>query len=254
MNFPKLACVVFVFFCLASCSDKKIELNPPSLSDYFPLTKGKYITYRLDSTVLTRFGADTTVNYYRVKDLIDAEITDGLGRKAYRILRTITDSAGYQPYTNDNTFMYVPQTTDWIEKVENNLRFMSLRNPIIEGFQWKGNSFIDALSENSNVKYLYNWDYTYQNIGQPFTIGGITYDNTITVLQRDKQFPEGPFVKTDPYKQWDYSIEVYAKGIGLVYKNFDHKVWQGPTPPPDVKAGYWDDGSYRVVLRAIDHN
>jgi len=250
---PKLACIFSCYLFLTSCSEKKVELNPPALSDYFPLQIGKSITYQLDSTVLTQFGADTVVKHYRVKELVDAEIVDGLGRKAYRILRTISDSAGTTPYVNNNTFMSVPQSTDWIERVENNLRFMSLRNPISEGFEWKGNSFIDASSINSPVRYLLDWTYQYQDVGKPFTAGGHTYENTITVLQRDEEFPEGPFDKTQPYKQWDYSIEVYALGIGLVYKNFDHKVWQGPNPGGST-PGYWEDGSYRVIMTAIDHN
>lgn len=249
---PKLAFIFFGVFIIASCSEKKVDYTVPGLEEYFPVTVGKYITYRLDSTVLTQFGADTIVRHYRVRDLVDAEITDGLGRKAYRVLRTISDSAGVTPYVNNNTFMFVPQQGDWTERVENNLRFMSLRNPISEGFTWKGNSFIDALSVNSPVRYLYDWDYVYQDVGKPFTVGGHTYENTITILQRDEEFPEGPFDKTQPYKQWDYSIEVYAKGVGLVYKNFDHKVWQGPATSGD--HGYWEDGSYRIILQAIDHN
>lgn len=250
----RLVFISWVMVLLQSCSKKTIDLGTPPLSDYYPLTIGRYITYQMDSTVLTQFGADTMVKHYRARDLVDAEITDGLGRKAYRVLRTISDSAGITPYVNNNTFMVVPQSKDWIERVENNLRYMSLRNPIIEGFQWKGNSFIDALSIDSPVRYLYDWDYTYQDVGKPFTVAGKTYDNTVTVLQHNEEFPDGPFDPTQPYKEWDYSIEVYAKGIGLIYKNFDHKVWQGPTPPPESKPGYWEDGSYRIVLQAIDNN
>ncbi len=248
----KLASLFFISCLLQACSDKKIEMSTPPLSDYFPLTVGKYITYRLDSTNTTQFGADTAVTHYRVRNKVDAEITDALGRSAYRILRTISDSAGSTGYTNNNTFMVSPQATDWIEKVENNLRFMSLRFPIQEGFEWKGNSFIDALSVNSPVRYLYDWNYVYQNVGQPFTVRGRTFENTITVLQRNEEFPEGPFDPAQPYKQWDYSIEVYAKGVGLIYKNFDHKVWQGPSP--GAGAGYWEDGSYRVIMEIVDYN
>jgi hypothetical protein len=250
----KLLTGITLLVLLASCSEKKIDLDSPPLADYFPLQVGKYITYRCDSTVLTQFGADTTKRYYRVRDKVDAEITDALGRKAYRILRTITDSAGKAPYQNNNTFMAVPDGVDWVENVENNLRFMKLRFPIREGFEWPGNSFIDASSVNSKVRYLEGWNYVYQNVGMPFTVLGKTYDNTITIVQRDEEFPEGPFSPTQPYKQWDYSVEVYAKGIGLIYKNFDHRVWQGPTPPPDVKPGYWEDGSHRIILQILDHN
>ncbi|MES2647851.1 MAG: hypothetical protein V4717_13300 [Bacteroidota bacterium] len=253
MNLLSKLAITIVGTCLfQACSDKKIELAIPPLSDYMPLNVGKYITYRLDSTNITKFGADTAVTSYRVRELVDAEITDGLGRKAYRILRTITDSGGAAPFSNNNTFMISPQSTDWIERVENNLRFMSLRSPVMENFEWKGNSFIDALSINSPVRYLYDWNYKYQDIGKPFTVRGKTYDNTITVLQRNEEFPEGPFNPSQPFKQWDYSIEVYAKGVGLIYKNFDHKVWQGPAPGSG--GGYWEDGSYRVIMEAIDHN
>jgi hypothetical protein len=248
----KLAFTIVGTCLLQACSDKKIELAVPPISDYMPLTVGKYITYRLDSTNITKFGADTAVTHYRVRELLDAEITDALGRKAYRMLRTISDSSGQAPYINNNTFMISPQSTDWIERVENNLRFMSLRSPVMESFEWKGNSFIDASSINSPVRYLYDWNYKYQDIGKPFTVRGKTYENTITILQRDEEFPEGPFSPSQPYKQWDYSIEVYAKGVGLIYKNFDHKVWQGPAS--GSSGGYWEDGSYRVVMVAIDNN
>ena len=250
----KLIFAVFMsgFF---ACTNKTIEITTPPLSDYFPLIVGKQITYRLDSTVPKAFGADTTVRYYRVRDKVDAEIKDALGRKAYRILRTISDSAGATPYQNNNTFMDVPEGTDWIEHVENNLRFMKLRFPIQEGFEWKGNSFINAsiLSASSPVRYLADWKYQYQNVGQPYTVRGRRFENTITILQRDEVFPSGPF-NPNFIKQYDYSVEVYAKGVGLIYKNFDHKVWQPPTPPPELKAGYWEDGSYRVVLQIVDFN
>lgn len=251
---PKLALVAGITMALQACSDKTIDLAPPPLSDYFPLTVGKYITYRLDSTNNTQFGRDTAVTHYRVKDLVDGLITDGLGRPAYRVIRTISDSSGTAGYKSNNTFMVVPEKDAWIEVVQNNLRFMKLRSPIMEGFSWKGNSFIDAFSINSPVRYLYDWNYVYQDVGKPFTVRGRTFENTITVLQRDEEFPAGPFSPSQPYKQWDYSIEVYAKGVGLIYKNFDHKVWQGPTPPPDAKPGYWEDGSYRVMMQIVDFN
>ncbi|MCU0405237.1 MAG: hypothetical protein MUE99_11895 [Chitinophagaceae bacterium] len=246
-----------VFVTLAAfffgCSEKKIEFDTPPLSDYFPLQVGKYITYRLDSTVLTQFGRDTTVRSYRARDIVEGQITDGEGRTSYRIVRSLSNLTGTATFVPSSTFEATPENTDWIEYVENNLRFMKLRFPIIEGFEWKGNSFIDVSSINSSVRYLADWTYVYQDVGQPATINGITYPNTITVLQRDEVEPPGPF-NPQFFKQYDYSIEIYALGIGLVYKNFDHKIWQPPTPPPDSRPGYWEDGSYRIILSAIDHN
>lgn len=245
--------ILFLAVLITACTEKKLDLESPALAEYFPLQKGKYITYRLDSTVLTQFGRDTTVRTYRVRDLVDDAYIDASGRTAYRIVRSMSNANGTAPFVPAYTFSAIPQKTDWVEYVDNNLRFMKLRFPILEGFEWRGNSFIDASSLNSPVRYLADWKYVYQNVGQPFTVNGKTYPNTITVLQRDEVVPAGPF-NPQFFKQYDYSIEVYASGIGLIYKNFDHKVWQPPTPPPESRPGYWEDGSYRIVLQAIDNN
>jgi hypothetical protein len=245
--------IASLLFALPSCTSKTIELNSPPISEYFIAQPGKYILYKVDSTVPTRFGADTTVRSYQAKDEVDAEVMDALGRKAYRVFRYMRNATGTDAFLPAHTFLAVPQQTDWLEWIENNLRFMKLRFPIQEGFSWKGNSFIDVSSINSPVRYLADWEYTYQNVGAPFTINGKTYPNTITILQRDEVLPEGPF-NPSFFKQWDYSIEVYAAGVGLIYKNFDHKIWQPPLPPPDARPGYWEDGSYRIVLSALDHN
>ena len=71
-------------FFLSSCSKSSTEtFDTAPLSDYNPLTVGKYITYNLDSTVVyTNFGQTQTVNSYQVKLMVDAQITDNLGRPA----------------------------------------------------------------------------------------------------------------------------------------------------------------------------
>lgn len=252
-NVPAFIFILSLSALLFACSGKEIILESPPVEDYFPGRTGKMLTYRLDSTVPTQFGADTTVRSYRVRDTWDALVTDGLGRPAYRVFRTISNASGTTPFVPNNTFLATRVNEDWVEWMENNLRFMKLRYPITEGFSWKGNSFIDGSSINSPVRYLADWDYTYKNVGKPFTVNGKTYPNTVTVFQRDEVLPEGPFNKAF-YKQWNYSLEVYAAGIGLVYRHFDHKVWQPPVPPPNAKAGYWEDGSFRVILSLIDNN
>lgn len=53
--------------------------------------------------------------------MVDALITDNLGRPAYRIIRYIRKTAT-DPWVSDNTFMAVP--TDFaMEFIENNMRF-----------------------------------------------------------------------------------------------------------------------------------
>jgi len=136
---------------------------------------------------------------------------------------------------------------------------MRLRFPIREGFQWKGHSFIDASSINSTVRYLADWNYTYQDVEKPYKVFSKTFDSTVTVMQRDETIPEGPFSPT-AYKQRNYGIEVYGKGVGLLYKDFLHYIYQPPTydssrvPPILVRSGYYEDESIGIKLQIISHN
>ena len=234
---------------LAACNKQNADISSPPLSDYFPLQVGKYIIYRIDSTALLPFGTGFIVRSYRVKDSVDAEIRDNTGRKAYRIYRFITDTAGVQPYRYQTTVMAVPNGTDWIEYVDNNMRFMKLRWPILPTINWNGNSFFAA----SNSFYD-GWTYQYDSIGKPYSLFGKTYDSTVKVLQRDTTYPPGPITRYTVYQQYDYSVERYAKGIGLIYKEFFHYVYQGQDTSGQSAPPHYEDESYGLRLRIIDHN
>jgi hypothetical protein len=233
-----------VFF--ASCDKTTEQLDFPKLDDYYPLTVGKYITYKIDSAIFLNFGTKDTVRSYEVKHVVDAQVTDALGRAAYRIIRYIRKTPA-NAWVPDNTFMAIP-TGNAVEFVENNFRFIKLKDIIKDGFSWKGNSFIDTYSINSNVKYLDDWDYTYDSLNVPVKLSPtLTVDNTIRVLQRDETInnPADPNV----YSEKNLGIEKYAKGIGLVYRVFYHREYQPPTPG----SGGFKTG-YGVTLTMIDHN
>src|SRR5687768_3706428 len=146
----RLILFLLVFCVLAvSCNDKEV-IGYPSLTGYYPLQPGKTFIYRLDSIVPINFGQTLETRYYRAKDSVESQFTDALGRPSFRIYRYITDSAGTQPWTYKVTnVVTIDENKKWIEYVENNLRFIVLRQPITEGFNWKGNSFIDTKSGNS---------------------------------------------------------------------------------------------------------
>ena len=79
----------FISLFFISCKKEKETFSSESVNDYYPLQVGKYITYNLDSTVFINFGTKDTVVSYQVQDRVDAQITDNLGRPAYRIIRYI---------------------------------------------------------------------------------------------------------------------------------------------------------------------
>lgn len=246
----KLFSTVFVsifLFAFFSCKKETEILQTASLTDYYPLKVGKSYLYRLDSTVPASFGSSLVVKSYQAKDTIESIFTDNQGRLSYRIFRFIRDTLGSQPWSFAATFVATP-TNEWIEYVDNNLRFVRLHAPVTEGYIWLAHSFIDTKSLNTSVGYLDEWEYEYRDVGLGYPVFNTTYDSTVTVYQQDETTPEGAF---DPenYYQLNKAFEVYAKGIGLIYKEFLHWTWQ--TTPPPAK---YEDASYGVKLTLISHN
>src|SRR5687767_3801659 len=231
------AAIVSVLFF--SCNEKE-EFTTEKLEDYSPLVPGKYITYRLDSTVVTNFNAVIEVHKYQVKFVVDALITDNLGRPSYRIYRFIRDSVNAtswtpaQPWTNNGTFFITP-LSDQLEVIEDNLRFIKLHLPIKDGFSWKGNKYLPTdpygpLFTFSIDDNMPDWDFYYDGNPSSFSYRGNTYSNVLTVEEADESLN---FPVTIPlaYGSRSRSVEKYSKTIGLVYRQYELLEYQ-PDPNP----------------------
>ncbi|MDB5193605.1 MAG: hypothetical protein JWQ96_3168 [Segetibacter sp.] len=240
--------IAICFILVASCTKKSETFSSATLNDFMPLSTGRSFTYRLDSIVTTRFGKALVVNSYQAKDSIESSFTDNLGRLSYRIFRYIRDTSGMQPWRFAAT-IYATPTAKNVEYIDNNLRFLKIQLPITEGYSWKAHSFIDTKSSNSPVKFLDEWEYQYQNLNSPYTVFNKTYDSTLTVFQHDETTPPGPFSPVQ-YQQHNHGVEVYAKGVGLIYKDFLHWTWQTTN---DATLGYYENESYGIRLRLISY-
>ena len=236
-----LLCLILFSAC------KKTETyKTASINDYAPLVIGKYITYNLDSLIFAdNVNPKDRVISYQVKHLIADTVTDNLGRKVLRMVRFIRKTAA-DNWTPDNTFFTV-NTGSSLEFVENNFRFLKLKEPIVNGSTWKGNTYIDTYSANSDVKYYADWNYTYDSLNTPLKLGSIIIDSTLKVGERDDIIgnPSDPAT----YSEINFSVSNYGKGIGLVYHRFIHQEYQPPTQgPTGYKVGYG------ITLTIIDHN
>jgi hypothetical protein len=235
--------IALITACLLSASCKKSEdYQPVRSADYMAVTSGKVLIYRLDSTVLLPFGAGLKVNSYQAKDSLNDSFFDNQGRRSFRVYRYIRDLAGTQAWAYNSTY-YITPTASTVEVTESNMRFIKLADDININTTWKGNAYINTTS-GSTYSYLDGWDYTYQNINEPFTTLRGNIDSTVTVFQQDALVPDAPF-NAATYQEKDYGVEVYAKGIGLVYKEFLH--WRYLGDP--VRA--YDDGSYGIKLNLL---
>jgi len=242
---------------LFSCKTEKEDFVTDKATEYFlALQPGKYITYRLDSMVFVHFNKDREIHRYQVKEQVDAQVTDALGRPAYRIFRYMRDSAGTQPWNPVGTFL-VTVLENKIELIEDNLRFIKLHMPITEGFSWKGNTYIaddpylplgfNFSNDNSDVFPF--WDYFYDGGLGSFSYNGKNYTNVLTVEEVDES-TNVPIVSPSSYASRSRAVERYSKDIGMVFKHYELWEYQ-PDPAGGTNYNYFGFG---VTMWMIDHN
>jgi hypothetical protein len=234
-----------------SCQKQTADMQLPPLTDYYPLQAGNSFTYRLDSTVYLEFGSTVATVSYLAKDSIMSTFNDNTGRTTYLVYRYLTDTLKKAPFTYNSAY-YVVATGKTVEVTDaNNLHFINLAQPIAATTTWLGNAYIDTKSLYTELAYMDNWNYTYQNLNAPFTVlkGGI--DSTITVIAIDETRPDDSPFDPQYFMQRDYAEEVYAKGIGLIYKEFTHWIWQ---PSDNINPGHYADGSYGIKMSLVDYS
>ena len=246
---------IIIFFSVSCKPEKETLPEQPELNDYFALKVGRYFIYRLDSTIPREDAKKLIVRSYQVKDTIDAQFMDGDGNVSYRIRRFIRNLDGTGAWAGNATFYATindkTPNGQAIEYVDNGLRFIKMKKPLRDGFTWPGNSYINTADDN--LRYYDAWEYMYEAIDAPLTIGAKNYPASVTVLQQPdeggKENTDDPSVKFD---ERNYSIEKYAKGTGLVFKEFIHWVFQ--RDPADAAIYYYTENSFGVKLTILEHN
>lgn len=249
-----LACSSILLF---SC-DEKEEFTSDKVSDYQPLAAGKYITYRLDSLVTVDFDTRTEIHKYQVKHVVDAQLTDNLGRPAWRVYRYIRDSVNTtswtpaQPWVPNGSYFITP-LGDQLEVVEDNLRFIKLHLPVRNGFSWKGNRYLPTEPYSSKYSFsndnsMEDWDYYYDGDLTPFSYKGINYGDVLTVEQADEIF-NIPVTAPTAFGSVTRSVDRYQKNLGLVFR--EHSLYEYQPPRNGLPATYVGFG---VKMWMIDHN
>ena len=238
----------FIIFLLMACEKESAVFKTERIKDYYPLKVGNYINYRLDSTVYLSLGTKKEVHSFLIQDKIDSLITDNLGRPSYKIKRTIRSSTDTTKWKDLMSYLVTYDSTR-LELVQDNQRYLKMVEPISNGFNWKGNAYINTAGISS-LQYLADWRYTYENVRRSFTANGISYTETVTVNQRSDT--SGNAADKKFYFEINHSKEVYSKSIGLIFKEFLHEAWQ----PPNASSpgGYYEANSYGIRLTIIGHN
>jgi hypothetical protein len=255
--------LIFITIFIFSCK-KKVENFDDT--DYqrqrlteliMPLEKGRYITYRLDSTVFTNFGRTTEIHSYLVKHVVDTLVTDNLGRPSFRIFTYISDTTGTLPWQPNGSY-FITMLDDRVELIEDNMRVIKIHVPVHDGNTWKGNTYLaeDPYGSEynfSNDDNMADWDFYFDGgLQSSITIQDNTYDNVYTITENDDV---DPVTDSSDYGSVSVSREMYSQNVGLVYRELT--MWeQQPNPsgnPPNITYDPYRIG-FGIKMWMVDHN
>lgn len=182
---------------------------------YFPMEIGKYVEYKVDSTWQDDpIGPSAFAEaHYLLRELNESQFTDEEGRDAVRVERysRLTPQGDW----SIKDVWFKVRTPKIAEQNEENVVFVKHNFPIATGKSWDGNSknTLQTLEEAYNQLDIPEvWEYSYENINEPYTINGLTFDSTVTVVQYDRPAIFGLNL---------IAKEVYAKNIGMIHKQLN---------------------------------
>ena len=249
---------LFLSIGILSCEKETEDFQTESLTDFMLMQPGKYINYRLDSIIFTNFGRDIDTHSYQVKHLVDAEITDNLGRSSYRIYKYINDSLASDSWKPNGSY-FITVLNDQVEVIEDNMRVIKIHQPFRDGNTWKGNRYLpiepyDGYYNFSNDDNMEDWEFYFDGPASSFNTGTQELNDVYTIIGADETF-NLPITDPSSYAAKTTSIEKYAKNIGLVYK--EYALWEHqPNPtgnPPNVNYDPYKTG-FEIKMWMVDHN
>jgi len=234
---------------LNSCKKEKEDLSELSYGrNFFPLAKGKYVLYNVDSTYWDDFLRAEIVYSSQMRYQIADTFTNAEGKLSYKV------DVYHRKQTTDSfrikEVFYISDNETSIEVNQRNLTFIKMIFPVTEGATWDGNARIPKFDQEYTAEYNNsNWIYSYHNLNAPFDPGNNYYERTVTVNHIDDQL-NNPDVDSTAYAYRNFSQEVYAYGVGMIYRERIYWVFQ----PSANGGGSGYRKGYGVRMRAIANN
>ncbi len=237
-----------VLFMFSSCKDESTFEDPiiDETLEYFPIAIGKSITYQVDSIIYDPTESIVLVDTNRVyiREVVVDTFRDEVGALIYRIERYQAYDSNFDWEIKDVWSASISDTR--AERFEENLKFVKMVFPVTDGDIWDGNVFIDETTifsiAGESIEIFKSWFYEVLSVDEPEEIGDFAFDQVTTISQADEE----------NLIERRYSIEKYAKGVGLVYREMEIYDTQeiDETIPWVDKA----DKGFKLVMVVIDHN
>ena len=214
-----VAIVCFCWGCGVS------ETTPRELGyDYTPLETGRFVVYDVTEQQFP-LNAPLVTRNYQLREIITGTYTDITSQMAFRIERQRRTSAT-QKWEVDSVWT-ARRETDRLIRNENGRDYIKLIFPPQERLVWNGNVF-NNLGEDK---------YEFKNVNKAFKVGDQNFEQTVTVIQQ----ADSTLVNQDK------RTEIYAKGVGLIFRERVLLQFCSSTPACVGKAQI-DFGS-RQILR-----
>lgn len=178
-----------------SCNESR-RADPSTLGyDFYPLNVGQYRIYDVEEIKYLVSGFDTTV--FQLRETIFDSIPS-IDQTIYLLRRDIRID-DTQPWKSDSVWS-VTSTSNYLSITENNIPFIKLTFPVKESKEWDSNSLN---SKDPSTSY-------YQSMSNSI-VDTIAAENHIRVILEDIE---------ENVTGVDLRSEVYARGIGLVEKDY----------------------------------
>ncbi len=163
--------------------------------DYFPLRKGVFQIYDVEEI---RYQLNTPETFeYELKTSVVDSLLNSSGDYTYVIYRYKRDKGAVEWQYLD-TWSGTINNREAIQS-EGNIAFVKFKLPVQVGTRWNGNTY------NAGVED----EYILEEKGESNSFNGIPFDDCISITQSDND---------DFIVYLDQRKEIYAKGVGLVYK------------------------------------
>ncbi|QQS29034.1 MAG: hypothetical protein IPM47_19710 [Sphingobacteriales bacterium] len=238
-----LICIIVIaLFSYTGCTEETETYDLKYGYEYFPIDSGHWVIYQVDSILYSTFlsqGVDTI--QLQIKEVFAQPFTDNESRPAITIERyaRYSDTIAWDKIIP--TVWYAVKDSTKAERKEGELRFLNMVFPVQDGVKWWGNSYINTNQETTAV--YANWHYQYEQMNTQHSINGLTFENTVTVLQHDYEDLVNKV----------YSREVYAEGVGMIEK----ERWLLQLGSNDITSPLpWPQRAQRgslVKMRVIDY-
>ncbi len=207
--------LLFMISLFTSCGKNETETLPKLGKEYYPLQIGKAATYDVDSIIydpISNGVVKIDTFKWQVRELLVDTFRDKSNVLNYTIERSIR-AKGVQNWKIESV-LTAALTDNHALRTENNILYIKFPTTFGVKTNWDGNIYVDPsvkmiIAGETLEFFAKKWVYQVESYGKSEKIGDKTYEDVLTIIaQSDAK------ILTDKR----YTLEKYAKGFGLVYR------------------------------------